>query len=57
MKIKQKKTESKNWGLPGEPLIGQEFQKGIKNAEKGSFYTIEESKKMIAKWREQRNSK
>ena len=50
MNVKQK-SESKNWSLPGESLTTQEFQKGIINAEKESFYTIEKSKKMIAKWR------
>lgn len=57
MKTNIKNKTKKNWALPGEPLSIDEFEKGIKEAEKGSFYTIEESKKIIEQWREQRNSK
>ncbi len=57
MKTNIKNTTNQKWALPGEPLSFEEFEKGIKEAEKGSFYTIEESKKMIAQWREKRNSK
>ncbi|MDD2278188.1 MAG: hypothetical protein PHD06_02960 [Bacteroidales bacterium] len=57
MKTNVKNTTNKNWALPGEPLSFEEFEKGIKEAEKGSFHTIEESKKMIERWRKQRNSK
>jgi len=57
MKTNVKNTAKKNWALPGEPLSFEEFEQGIKEAEKGTFYTIEESKKMITQWREQRNSK
>lgn len=57
MRTNTKNTTKKNWALPGEPLSLTEFEKGIQEAEKGRFYTIEESKKMISKWRKQRNSK
>ena len=57
MKAILKKTASKSWALPGLPLTTKEFEKGIKDAEKGPFYTIEESKKMIEEWRKQKNSK
>jgi hypothetical protein len=57
MKPETTKTDKKSWALPGEPLTLEEFKKGIKEAEEGPFYTIEESKKMIAQWREQKNSK
>jgi hypothetical protein len=57
MKTNIKNKTKKNWALPGEPLSLEEFKKGIKETEKGSFHTIEESKKMVAQWREQRNSK
>ena len=49
--------EADNWALPGDPLTTDEFKKGIKEAEKGPFYTIEDSKKIIAEWRKQRNSR
>lgn len=51
------KNKSESWALPGEPLTSDTFVKSIKEVEKGSFYTIEESKEVIAKWRKQRNSK
>jgi hypothetical protein len=52
--IKTKKTDS--WALPGDPITLDEFKAGIKKAEKGPFYTIEESKKMLTGWRKKRNS-
>jgi predicted transcriptional regulator len=51
------RTDQKHWTLPGDHLSLDEFKKGIEEAEKGPFYTIEESKKIIAQWRELRNSK
>lgn len=56
MKAKVKKSV-KSWALADEPLSMKEFEAGIKKAEKGPFYTIEETKKMITQWRKQRNSK
>ena len=53
--IKNKETGS--WALPGDPITLDEFRAGIKEAEKGPFYTIEESKKMIAEWRKKRTSR
>ena len=52
--IKTKGTGS--WALPGDPITLDEFKSGIKEAEKGSFHTIEESKKIIKEWRRKRNS-
>jgi hypothetical protein len=49
--IKNKETDK--WALPGDPLTAEEFKAGIKEAEKGPFYTIEESKKILKEWRSQ----
>jgi len=57
MKHEISKADKKSWGLPGEPLTLEKFKEGIKKAEEGPFYTIEESKKIIKQWREQKNSK
>lgn len=57
MKPEIAKKGQKDWASPGDPLSLEEFKKGIKEAEKGPFYTVEESKRMIAQWREQRISK
>jgi hypothetical protein len=56
MRTNVKNTIKKNWAVPGEPLLLNEFKTGIKDAEKGPFYTITESKKMLTKWRKQKNS-
>ncbi|MBN1416202.1 MAG: hypothetical protein JW973_13960 [Bacteroidales bacterium] len=53
--IKTKETES--WALPGNPISLDEFKAGIKKAEEGPFYTVEESKKMLQEWRKKRNSR
>lgn len=57
MKTKAIKTKAiGNWALPGEPITLDEFKAGIKEAEKGPFHTIEESKKILEEWRRKRNS-
>jgi len=53
--IKAKETDS--WALPGKSLSFKEFKSGIKNAEEGPFYTVEESKKMLEEWRKKRSSR
>jgi len=53
--IKSKETES--WALPGNPISIEEFKDGIKKAERGPFYTIEESKQILVAWRKKRNSR
>lgn len=50
--IKNKETD--NWALPGDPITAEDFKAGIKEAEKGPFYTIEESKKILKEWRSQK---
>ncbi len=42
-----KVKETDKWALPGKPLTVDEFKAGIKEAEKGPFFTIEESKKIL----------
>ncbi len=57
MKTKIIKTKGTgNWALPGDPITLDEFKAGIKEVEKGPFYTIGESKKIIDGWRKKRNS-
>lgn len=57
MKTKTVKTTHTSWALPGDPISLDEFKAGIKEAEKGPFYTIEESKKILEGWRKKRNSR
>ncbi|MFW5657387.1 MAG: hypothetical protein ACOC0C_07185, partial [Bacteroidota bacterium] len=51
------KINKKKWAVPGNDLSLTEFKKGIKNAEKGPFYTIEEAQQLISEWRKKRSSK
>ena len=57
MKTDIKNISKQNWGQLGSPLSVEEFEKGIKTAKAGPFYTVEESKKMLEEWRKQRGSK
>jgi hypothetical protein len=45
------KSEEKNWVIPGVELTHQEFFAGIRRAEKGPFYTLEEVQKMRSQCR------
>lgn len=56
--VSEKKTVKRkiNWALPGQSVTQEEFVQAIREAEKGPFYSIEESKKMIEEWRKQRSS-
>ena len=46
MKIKSLKLKKKeSWILPGDPITLTEFKAGIKKAEKGPFFTLDEVKK------------
>lgn len=57
MKTTTKNSIVNSWALIGEEISISEFKKEIKESEKGPFYSIEESKKMLEQWREQKNSK
>ena len=50
-----KNKEPRNRAIPGDPISLEEFKEGIKEAEKGPFYTISEAKKIIDEWRRKRN--
>ena len=54
MGAKLKKAEKGSWASPGKPLSTEEFKKGIKEAEQGPFYSIEESKKIVSSWRKEK---
>jgi hypothetical protein len=46
MKTTKSKKE-KNWVVPGVKLTQKEFEKGIKKAEEGPFYTLDEIKSKV----------
>ena len=57
MKTKTLKIkEIDKWAIPGEPLTVDEFKAGIKEAQKGPFFTIDESKKILQEWRKPKSS-
>lgn len=55
MKIKDKKAKS--MAIEGGPIAIDELKKSIAKAEKGPFYTLEQSKKLIASWRKKKDSR
>jgi hypothetical protein len=54
--MKTKKESRKTLSLSGQPISSEELKKEIKGAEKGPFFSIEKSKKIISQWREQNHS-
>ncbi len=56
MKIKSLKLKKKeSWILPGDPITLTEFKAGIKKAEKGPFFTLDEVKKDVEEWKRSQN--
>ena len=49
-KTKDQKKNYKDWTLPGNSLTREEFLDGIKKAEEGPFYTVQESKANFEQW-------
>jgi len=52
-----KDKSSKNRFTSGEALTENEFMQGIESAEKGSFYTVQESMKRFESWMKKRKKK
>ena len=57
MKIKTKKAKSMAMEVEGSPIRIAEFKKSIAKAEKGPFYTPDQSKKLLASWRKKKDSR
>jgi len=49
------KSKDMNWALPGDPINVDEFKKGIKDAEKGPFLTLDDLKKSVEEWKKNQN--
>ncbi len=52
--MKTATTKEKNWTRPGVKLTHEEFIAGIKEAEKGPFYTIDEFESRFDKWKQEK---
>ena len=52
-----KGTSSNNRFTSGEALTESEFMQGIEKAEKGSFYSVQESMKRFETWLKKREKK
>jgi len=50
IKTKVQPQDSGNWLLPDNSLSHSEFISGIKKAENGPFYTVQESMEHFEKW-------
>ncbi|MDP3434293.1 MAG: hypothetical protein Q8T04_15205 [Bacteroidota bacterium] len=56
-KIDDQKKDIKNWILPGNSLSQDEFLSGIKQAEEGPFFTVQESMENFEQWLKSREKK
>jgi len=56
-KVKKQKKEPQSWVLPGKSLGQDEFIDGIQEAEKGPFYTVQESMENFELWMKSREKK
>jgi hypothetical protein len=52
--VKKKEIKEINWAIPGQTVSHEEFMAAIKKAEKGPFYSIDEAKKRLEKWKKER---
>ena len=57
LKIDDQKKEVKNWILPENSLSQDEFLSGIKKAEEGPFFTVQESMENFEQWLKSREKK
>jgi hypothetical protein len=49
--MKTIKEKPENLATPGKPMLQKKFVSMIKEAEEGTFYTLQESKKHFEEWR------
>jgi hypothetical protein len=49
-----KSKEEKNWTHPGVKLTHEEFMAGIRKAEEGPFFTLDEIKAKMQEWKRNR---
>jgi len=54
MKTNEKHTEAEKTVADSKILSKDEFVKAVRDAENGSFFSVEESKEMLARWREKK---
>lgn len=57
LKIDDQKNDVKNWILPENSLSQDEFLSGIKQAEEGPFFTVQESMENFEQWLKSREKK
>ena len=50
IKIKNQKKDFKNWVLPGNSISQDELLAGIREAEEGPFFTVQESMENFELW-------
>jgi hypothetical protein len=48
--VKVKETKEINWAIPGQTVTHDDFMNSIKEAEKGPFYTVQESMQHFEQW-------
>ncbi len=55
--VKKKETKEINWAIPGQTVSHDEFMTTIKEAEKGPFYTVQESMQHFEQWLKSRKKR
>jgi predicted transcriptional regulator len=56
-KVKKQKMEPQSWVMDGNSISQDELIKGIEEAEKGPFYTVQESMENFELWMKSREKK
>ena len=57
VKIKNEQKDPKTWILPENTISQDEFIAGIREAEKGPFYTVQESMEHFEQWMKSREKR
>ncbi len=55
--VKNKEAQRINWAIPGQSITHEEFVSSIQAAEKGPFYTVQESMQHFEQWLKSREKK
>jgi hypothetical protein len=55
--ITKNRNKAKNWIAPDNSLTQEEFLNGIKEAEEGSFHSVQQSMEKFDQWMKSREKK
>lgn len=55
--VRAKASQQINWAIPEQTITREEFVSAIEEAEKGPFYTVQESMQHFEQWLKSREKK